>query len=67
MVKNDIWLGGASKQNNPFLKTFAPKNAPMPLMSRTGPVKFFQSLDIMLYLLGIELEKKFGRIKNCGR
>ena len=37
MVKNNIWLGGASKQNAPFLKTFAPKNAPMPLMSRIGP------------------------------
>ena len=38
MVKNDLWLGGASKQNTPFLKTFAPKNALMPLMSRIGPV-----------------------------
>ena len=37
MVKNDMWLGGASKQNVPFLKTSAPKNAPMPLMSRIGP------------------------------
>ena len=24
MVKNEIWLRGASKQNAPFLKTFAP-------------------------------------------
>ena len=37
MVKNDISLGDASKQNSPFLKTFAPKNTPMPLMSRIGP------------------------------
>ena len=36
-VINDIWLGGASKQNAPFLKTFAPKNAPMSLMSRIDP------------------------------
>ena len=38
MVKNDIWLRGASKQNAPFLKTFAPKNTPMSLMSKIGPV-----------------------------
>ena len=38
MVKNDIWFGGESKQNAPFLKTFTPKKAPMPLMSRIGPV-----------------------------
>ena len=37
MIKNDIRLGGARKQNAPFLKTFAPKNAPMPLMSRMDP------------------------------
>ena len=37
MVKNGIWLGDASKQNAPFLKTFAPQNAPMPLMSRIDP------------------------------
>ena len=37
MVKNDICLGGARKQNAPFLKKFAPKNASMPLMSRIGP------------------------------
>ena len=37
MVKKDIWLEGVSKQKAPFLKTFAPKNAPMPVMSRIGP------------------------------
>ena len=36
MVKNDICLGGASKQNAFFEKS-APKNAHMPLMSRIGP------------------------------
>ena len=37
MVRIDIWLGDASKQNAPFLKTFALKNASMPLISRIGP------------------------------
>ena len=37
MVKNDICLGGASKQNAPFLKKFAQKSAPMSLMSRISP------------------------------
>ena len=44
MVKNGIWLGGASKQNAPFLKKIAPKNAPMPLMSRIGPAYLRQLL-----------------------
>ena len=39
MVKNGICLGGASKQNAPFLKKFAPENALMPRMSRIGPVR----------------------------
>ena len=30
MVKNDIWLGGASKQNALFLKTFTQKTHPCP-------------------------------------
>ena len=42
MVKNGIWLGGASKQNAPFLKTFPPKNASMSLMSRIGPMLDFE-------------------------
>ena len=37
MVKNDICLGGASKQNAFFSKNVPQKIAPMPLMSRIGP------------------------------
>ena len=37
MVKNDICLGGTSKQNVSFLKKFAPKNAHLPLLSKIGP------------------------------
>ena len=40
MVKNGICLGGASKQNAPFLKKFSPKNASVPLISRIGPESF---------------------------
>ena len=36
MGKNEIYLGGASKQNALFRK-LALKNAPMPLMSRIDP------------------------------
>ena len=44
MVKSDIWLGGVSKQNAPFMKSFAPKNSHMPLTSRIGPA--FLSCDL---------------------
>ena len=37
MVKNDICLGGASKQNALFSENVPPKNAPIPPMSRIGP------------------------------
>ena len=37
MIKNDIYLGGGSKQNALFSKKYALKNAPMPPMSRIGP------------------------------
>ena len=41
MVKNGIYLRGASKQNALFSKKYAPKNAPMPSLSRIGPgIKF---------------------------
>ena len=33
MDKNDIYLGGVSKQNAPFLRKFALKNALMPPIS----------------------------------
>ena len=36
MVKNDICLGGASKQDT-FFKKYTPKNAAMPKMSRIDP------------------------------
>ena len=40
MVKNDICLGDAMKQNGLLFKKYALKNVPMPppLMSRIGPV-----------------------------
>ena len=38
MVKNDICLGVASKQNAPFFKKSCPKNASISPMSRIGPV-----------------------------
>ena len=47
MVKNDICLGGSSKQNAPFLKKITPKNAPMPLMSRIGPVKYTSNATLL--------------------
>ena len=37
MLKNGICLGGASKQNAFFPEKCAPKNAPMPSLSRIGP------------------------------
>ena len=37
IVKNDICLGGASKQHAPLFKNCAPKNVAMPPMSRMGP------------------------------
>ena len=37
MVKNGIRLGGTSKQNALFSEKSAPKNAPMPPLSRIGP------------------------------
>ena len=37
MIKSDICLRDGSKKNTPFLKTFAPKNAPIPLMPQTDP------------------------------
>ena len=39
IVKNNICLGGASKQNALFSENVLPKNAPMPSMSRIGPVR----------------------------
>ena len=41
MVKNDICLGGASKQNAVFFRKCALKSAPMPPMSRIGPDRNF--------------------------
>ena len=38
MIKKDICLGGASKQNVHFFIKCALKNALMPPMSRIGPV-----------------------------
>ena len=37
MVKNNICLGGANKQNAPFSEKCVPKNAPMPSLSRIDP------------------------------
>ena len=39
MVKNDICLGGTSKQNGLFPKKCAPKNVPMPSLSRISPAR----------------------------
>ena len=47
MVKNDICLGGSSKQNATFLKKIAAKNAPMPLMPRIGLVKYTSSATLL--------------------
>ena len=40
MVQNDFCLGGTSKQNDLFAENVPLKIAPMPLMSRIGPVYF---------------------------
>ena len=75
MVKSDIWLGVTSKQNAPFLKIFALKNAPMPLMSRIGPGHFknlarkrFKIFIVWLTILGRHaLKDKFppwGKLQN---
>ena len=45
MVKNDICLGCASKQNAFFPKKYAPKNAPMPSLSRIGPASMLIGFD----------------------
>ena len=39
IVKNNICLGGASKQNALFSENVPPKNAPLPPMPRIGPVR----------------------------
>ena len=54
MVKNDIWLGIASKQNACFMKIFAPKNAPMPLMSRIGPAILSCGISHKKYMRSIQ-------------
>ena len=59
MIKNDIFLGGASSRNAPFSKKFTPKTAYMPSMSRIPPEvfpeTFFDNLilitQVSLYLL----------------
>ena len=43
MVKDDICLGGGSKQIAFFWKKTAPKNTPIPLMSRIDPAKLLFS------------------------
>ena len=44
MVKNGIWLGGASNQNALFYEKCAPKNTPMSSLPRIGPYKSNQNL-----------------------
>ena len=51
MVKNDICLGGSSKQNARFLKKIAAKNVPMPLMPRIGLVKYTSSATLLQKLV----------------
>ena len=41
MVQNDFCLGGASKQNALVLENVPKEVAPMPRMSRIGPVQCF--------------------------
>ena len=59
MVKNDICLGGASKQNALFSKKGAQKNAPMPSLSRIGPacnfriLRFHRTLRLVTFFLFI--------------
>ena len=47
IVTHGICLGGASKQNG--YKKFAPKNTPMPLMSRIGPVNIELDFTELLF------------------
>ena len=52
MVKNDICLEGASKQNVLFSENVPQKNAPMPLMSRIGPAESIKySCSHTVYIL----------------
>ena len=46
MIKNNICLGGKSKQSAFFFEKCAPKNTPMPPLSRIGSV--YISIDINL-------------------
>lgn len=41
MVKNNINLAGERKQQCPFFRTYASKNARIPPMSRIGPGDMF--------------------------
>ena len=68
MVKNDICLGGASKQNDPFLKNISPKNAPMPLMSRIGPmIRAFLAYLRLTSLIIVFLDLLLPDKPTCGK
>ena len=66
MVKNDIYLQGASKQNALFWKKKAPKKAPMCLMSRIDP----ETRSLAMMVLGNMEKDKLGsehQIKNINQ
>ena len=51
MVKNGIFLGGASKQNALFSEKMCPKNALIPSPSRIGPVLMPPTIIIFVHSL----------------
>ena len=57
MVKNDICLGSASKQNDLFSENVPAKKAPMPGMCRIGPVGVLPGFVMQPHLCNLQLKQ----------